>query len=208
MGTTWGDIAWEMAHAEEAWKETVYGIKEEALIEFGEERYKAFFSNSPEMHLTALDMLDESKNLLNNQHFSASVIYSFMTVENILRDLILKPLVWGTFIDEEVASFITTNILSNRLDQMSKFIFHFLDKNIGLDLRKTLRPNQSEPLWQEIEELRRLRNHIAHNGIKCDEDSAIRALEIAEYLYNGIFLRVLETADFEIDSANRIALKS
>jgi len=207
MGTTWEDIAWDMAHAEEAWQETVYGIKEEALIEFGEERYKAFFSNNPEMHLTALEILDESKSLLNNQHFSASVIYSFITVENILRDLILRPLVWGTFIDEEVASFITSNILSNRLDQMSKFTFHFLDKNIGLDLRKTMRPNQTKPLWQEIEELRILRNHIAHKGIKCDEDSAIRALEIAEYLYNGIFLRVLDTADFKIDSTNRIVLK-
>jgi len=207
MGTTWEDVAWEIAHAEEAWQEAVKDIKEEAIIEFGEERYKAFFISNPEMHLTALEILNESEKLLNNQHFSASVIYSFTAIENILRDLILRPLVWGTFIDEEVAGLITDSVLNNRIDQMSKFIFHFIKECTGLDLRKITRSNQSIPLWQEINELRLLRNHIIHKGIKCDEDSAVRALETAKHLYNDIFLIVLSTADLKIDLKNRITHK-
>lgn len=204
MGTTWEDVAWEMAHEEEAWQETVNEIKEEALVEFSEERYKAFFISNPEMHLNTLEIIGESKKLLDNQHFSASVIYSFIAVENILRDLILRPLVWGTFIDEEVASLITNSILNNRLDQISNFIFHFIKESISLDIRTLTRPDQTTPLWQEINELKSLRNHIVHKGAKCDEGSAIRAFVTAEYLYNDIFLRVLSTAGFKIDPANRI----
>lgn len=204
MGTTWEDVAWEMAHADEAWQEAVKDIKEEALVEFSEERYKAFFASNPEMHLNTLETIDESKKLLDNQHFSASVIYSFIVVENILRDLILRPLIWGTFINEEVASLITNSILDNRLDQISNFLFHFIKESISLDIRTLTRPDQTTPLWQEISELKALRNHIAHRGAKCDEDSAIRAFVTAGYLYNDIFLRVLSTTGFKIGPDNRI----
>ncbi len=172
MSTTWEDAALDMAYAEEAWQETVNGIKEEALIEFGEERYEAFFIQNPEMHINTLEIVDESKSLLDNQHFSASVIYSFIVVENILRNLILRPLVWGTFIDEEAANLITDGILNNRLDQISKFIFHFIKGSINLDILTTTRPEQTTPLWQEINELKLLRNHIVHKGAKCDKYSA------------------------------------
>lgn len=204
MGTTWEDVAWEMAQADEAWQEAVKDIKEEVLVEFSKERYEAFFVSNPEMHLNTLEIMGESKKLLDNQHLSASVIYSFIAVENILRDLILRPLVWGTFIDEEVASLITNSILDNRLGQISKFIFHFINETISLDMRTLTRPGQTTNLWQEINELKSLRNLIVHRGAKCDEDSAIRAFIIAEYLYNDIFLRVLSTAGFKIDPANRI----
>jgi len=156
------------------------------------------------MHLNTLEIIGESKKLLDNQHFSASVIYSFIAVENILRDLILRPLVWGTFIDEEVASLITNSILNNRLDQISNFIFHFIKESISLDIRTLTRLDQTTPLWQEINEFKSLRNRIVHKGAKCDEGSAIRAFVTAEYLYNDIFLRVLSTAGFKIDRANRI----
>jgi hypothetical protein len=166
-------------------------LKEEALVEFSEERYKAFFASNPEMLLNTLDIMDESKKLLANQHFSASVIYSFIAVENVLRDLILRPLVWGKFINEEVATLITNSIIENRLDQLSNFLFHFIKESIGLDIKTTARPDQTTPLWQEINELKLLRNRIVHRGIKCDESSATRAFAITEYLYNDIFLRVL-----------------
>ena len=157
MGTTWDDVAYDMAYAEEAWKETVNGIKEEALIEFSEERYEAFFISNPEMHLNTLEIMAESKELLDNHHFSASVIYSYIAVENILRDLILRPLVWGTFIDEDVASLITDSILNNRLDQIQNFLFHFIKGSISLDIRTSTRPDQTTSLWQEISELKSLR---------------------------------------------------
>lgn len=207
MGTTWGDVAWELAHAEEEWQEVVKGISEEALVQFAEERYTAYFRNNAEMHLPVLDILSEAENLFENQHFSASLVFSFIAVENILRELILRPLIWGTFIDEEVASIMTNSLLNNRLDQMSKFIFHFLDRSIGVDLRTTRRPNESTPLWQEIEEFKSLRNCIVHSGMKCDDESAMRALKVAQFLYEKTFLTILRTADFEIDSSNRIVRK-
>lgn len=124
-----------------------------------------------------------------------------------ILELILRPLVWGTFIDEEVASMMTNSLLDNRLHRMSKFIFHFLDQGIGVDLQTTIRPNESTPLWQEIEELKSLRNRIVHSWVKCDDKSAMRALEIAKFLYEKIFLEILKAAAFEIDYSNRIVHK-
>ncbi len=204
MGNTWDDVAYDMASAEEAWEETVKGIKEEALIEFSEERYEAFFISNPEMHLNTLEIIDESKKLLGNQHLSASVLYSYIAVENILRDLILRPLVWGTFIDEEVASLITESILNNRLDQIQSFLFHFIKRSIKLDIITSTRPDQTTSLWQEINELKSLRNRIVHRGVKCDKESAERAFAIAQYLYSDVFLSVLSTSGFKIDAANKI----
>ena len=66
---------WELING----KRTVKGIKEEALIEFSEERYEAFFISNPEMHLNTLEIMAESKKLLDNQHHSASVIVVFAT---------------------------------------------------------------------------------------------------------------------------------
>jgi len=56
MGTTWGDVAWELAHAEEEWQEVVKGISEDALVQFAEERYTAYFKSNAEMHLPVWDM--------------------------------------------------------------------------------------------------------------------------------------------------------
>ena len=207
MGTTWGDVAWELAHAEEEWQEVIKGISEDALVQFAEERYTAYFKSNAEMHLPVLDILSEAEKLFGNQHYSASLVFSFIAVENILRELVLRPLVWGTFIDEEVANIMTNNLLNNRLDQMSKLIFHFLDRSIDVDLRTTTRPGESIPLWQEIEEFKSLRNRIVHSGVKCDDKSAIRALEITQFLYEKTFLTILSTAHFEIDSSNRIVGK-
>lgn len=207
MGTTWDDVAWELAHAEEQWQEVVKGISEEALVQFAEERYTAYFKNNAEMHLPVLDILSEAQKLFGNQHFSASLVFSFVAVENILRELVLRPLVWGTFIDEEVANIMTNSLLNNRLDQMSKLIFHFLNQSIGVDLQTTTRPNETIPLWQEIERFKSLRNRIVHSGVKCDDKSAMRALEITQFLFEKTFLRILRTADFEIDSSNRIVGK-
>ncbi len=207
MGTTWGDVDWELAQAEEQWQEVVKGISEEALVQFAEERYRAYFTNNAKMHLPVLDILSEAENLFENQHFSASLVFSFIAVENILRELILRPLIWGTFIDEEVAGIMTNSLLNNRLDQMSKFIFHFLDGSIGVDLRTTRRPKESTPLWQEIEEFKSLRNRIVHSGVKCDNESAMRALGVAKFLYEKTFLTILRTADFEIDSSNTIVVR-
>ena len=207
MGTTWGDVAWELAHAEEEWQEVVKNISKEAIVQFTEDRYTAYFKNNAQMHLPVLDILSEAKNLFKNQHFSASLVFSFTAVENTLRELILRPLAWGTFIDEQVASMMTNELLSDRLDRMSKFIFHFLDQSIGVDLRTARRPNESTPLWQEIKELKELRNRIVHSWVKCDDKSATRALEVANFLYENIFLAILKAAAFEIDSSNRIVHK-
>lgn len=207
MSTTWEDVQWEMAHEEEAWQETVKEIKEEAIVEFGEERYVAFYKKNPEMHLMTLSILDEAATLLSNKHLSASVVFSFIAVENILKNLILQPLLWGTFIDEEVAGFIIDSILNNRLDQMSKIIFHFVEEDIGSDIRTMIRPKQTTPLWKEVEELRLLRNRIVHKGVRCDENSAARALEVTKYLFNEIFIRLLDSAGFRLDEDNQIIEK-
>jgi hypothetical protein len=207
MGTTWDDGAWELAHAEEEWQEVVENISQEAIVQFAEDRYTAYFKNNAQMHLPVLEILAESKILFKNQHFSASLVFSFIAVENILRELILRPLFWGTFIDEQVANMVTNSLLDNRLHQMSKFIFHFLDQSIGVDLRTVRRPNESTPLWPEIQELKELRNHTVHSWVKCDDKSATRALEIAEFLYDNVFLSILKAAAFEIDSSNRIIHK-
>jgi hypothetical protein len=202
---SWDEIAYDMYLAEEGWKETVHGIKEEALIEFAEERYRSFFVQNPEMHLKVLWVLDEAKKLHDNGHFGASVIYSFSAVESILRDLILRPLIWGTFIDAEVAGLITDNLLLNRFDQLSKFIFHFIEISTGVNLQIIKRTGQSIDLWREINEHKVLRNSIVHRGTQCDKDAAVRGLDIANYLYKEIFLKVLKSAGFEIDANNRIA---
>lgn len=207
MSTTWDEVAWELAHAEEEWQGVVKNIGEEALVQFAEDRYRGYFKNNPQMHLPVLDILSESEILFKNQHFSASLVFSFVAVENTLRELVLRPLVWGTFIDEQVANMITNELLGSRIDQMSKFIFHFLDQSINVDLRTARRPNESTPLWQEIMELKELRNRIIHSWKKCDDKSAMRALEIAKYLYDRVFLAILIATDFEVDSSNRIAQK-
>lgn len=205
MSITWDDVAWELAHAEEAWQEVVDNISSEALDKFFEDRYKVYFKNNPQMHLPVLSIISEAKNLFTNRHLAASLVFSFTAVENILRELILRPLVWGTFIDDEVASIITNKLLSDRLDQLSKLIFSFLNKNIGIDIQTAKRSNISTPLWQEIRELKELRNRVVHSGEQCDDKSAMRALSIAEYLYKEIFQAILKAASLEIDSSNRIA---
>lgn len=196
-----------MAHAEEQWQEFIKGISEEALIKFAEGRYTVYFRNNAEMHHPVLDIFSKAEDLFNSNHFTASLVFSFIAVENILRELVLRPLIWGTFIDEEVAIIVTNSFINNRLDQMSKFIFHFLDRNIGVDLRTTSRPNEPKSLWQEIEEFKALRNRIVHSGIKCDDHSTMRALEVARFLYETTFLKILTNNGFYIDSTGKIVYK-
>lgn len=207
MSTTWGDVAWELAHEEETWQEVVRDISGDAIAQFTEKRYIAYFKSNAEMHLPVLDILSEAEKLFESQHFSASLVFSFIAVENILRELVLRPLVFGTFIYEEIANIMTNSLLDNQLARMSKLIFLFLDRSTGVDLRTTTRPNESMPLWQEIEEFRLLRNHIVHSEVKCDDKSAMRALKVTKFLYEKTFLIILSNADFEIDSSNRIVDK-
>ena len=175
------------AEQDEAYERMVEEIleenKDEIIDKFVAARMESYYLNHPDLDDPAKSALQEARDLLDSSP-TASLVFSRSATEIALRDVLLRPVVYGMVHDESAANVISELVLGNR--KFTALLFSILETH-GVDLKNTNRPKSADNLWKEIEEVKELRNRILHYGEKATREDGETSLDLAEIIIEGVF---------------------
>lgn len=184
MSTDWDDWARDEYEME---------VASRAIEEFQSERLQSFYKDHPDLAVRAIQLGEEARSVLEESP-SAALVLATASIEVGFRAIIFRPIVSGLVHEESLASLITeVFIKSAKQDGVLKIVYQVLKKYASIDLREATLPQHTKRYWTEVSEAQDLRNGVLHRGEACSKQDAERVLELAEYLWNVVFLEVIKS---------------
>ena len=175
----------------EAWQEEAYSLmvqeiledhRDDIIDEFVSERMASYYKQHPNLLDQAMAALEEARKL-KEVSYSASLVFARAAIEIALKDAILKPVVFGMVHEENTGSLIAELVVGN--NQFTKLLFAVLE-DYGLDLKNRKRKGSSKSVWEELEDIQKLRNRVLHQGVAASEQDALLALEASDLIVHKI----------------------
>jgi hypothetical protein len=178
--------------------------KELAIQEFIDERLQSYYWENRLLAKPAFDALSEARELINN-HSTAAFLLSAIAVEVGLKELLVKPIVFGLVHTASVASLITDMVLS-RPDQKKyrDLLFHLLRQHGDVDLHSYKRKDSSRPIWAEITEVKKKRNLIVHSAQTASNSEAKMAFGVASTVIDTLFSTMVSKMGLHLHQGFRI----
>ena len=174
--------------------------------EFQEERLQEYYLDKKNLPRLINQHLDKAKKLIYANFAEAGFVFSFIAIEIILKNIFLKPILHGSFMDQYVADLVVEEILQTRGSSIEKMLFGILKYSAHFDLATYKRPGIKETLWEEINKVKIQRNIIIHRGKTLSLDQAKYIYGIAIHLNKIIFPKLLGGIGLKI-IAKEISLK-
>lgn len=166
--------------------------KAQAIGEFTAERLRSFYVENPRVMRPAVDAIQEGKQLTQNGHNSAAVVFFVTAVEILLKATLLKPVVHGLVHSEGLADIIVEQALGQPgFDRYSNLLAQLFSELADMDIRAIKREEASEKLLAECTSLQKLRNQIIHQGASCTPDRAMHALAVSVAVYDLVVCPML-----------------
>ncbi len=192
MSTDWYEAEQEEAYsammdslAEELYPEH----KEQAIDEFIDDRLKSYYLDNNEIAVNAVSFIKQAKESVSLDP-TASLIYSSIATEVVLKSILLKPVVFGLVHTESLAELISSMLLKqNGVDRFKKLVFSILESHIefadGIENYK--RDGSNIGLWNERAEIQKTRNDVMHKAQRCSIEQAEASYSVAV-----VFFRLTE----------------
>jgi hypothetical protein len=181
--------------------------RDQAIEEFVTERLQSYYLSNPLIATKAVNFLFLSAERISSDP-TASLLYSAISTEVILKAVILKPIVSGLVHSESVAELISTLLTKQTgIDRFKELIFRILEENINLPNGAAgyCRQGSKASLWKERETVQNLRNNIAHQANTCSEQEAELSYQVALTFYE-LTRTLIGNLGFYFDSDGKIAL--
>ncbi len=173
-------------------------FKERAIDEFTEERLRSYYVEHPELITNALTALKEAKQVESTSPTS-SVLLAAISIELGFKIGILKPIVFG-FVHSEAAAEAISNmtIKQTGIDRFKNLLITLLNDISSIDISKFTRNGVTKSLWDERNEIQKLRNDISHQGKLCSPTESNFAIAVAESILSELLPKILESISLNI----------
>lgn len=189
------------SNIEEELREELYvEHRDQAIEEFIFERMQSYYRLKPDLAVNAINFLNKSKKSVDTDP-TISLIYAAISIEVLIKSVLLKPVVYGMVHNELAADMISNGLLKQSgIDRFKDLVFNVIDENIDLGcLIKDYKRNMSKvTLWQERDLIQNKRNKIMHTAIECSIEEANSAIDICNEFVD-IILSVIHS--FKLDFA-------
>jgi hypothetical protein len=197
-----------MTHEEAAYDDYMADLydehRKEAIEEFTSERLSSYYSENKLLARPSFETLTEAR-LLNQSNPTAGLIFAAIAMEVGLKAMLLKPIVYGLVHAESVASLITDLTVSHTgMARYRTLLLHVLQAHGGVDLNTYKRSGGSKTLWEEINEIQKIRNEIMHRAEKASKINADLALGVASEIIENIFPSVISKMGFHLHDGYRL----
>jgi len=204
MSTSYDDAAYS-EYLSEFYEEQRYEeYRKEAIEEFKDERLKSYFLDNKELAQPAADALSTARALINT-NVTASFLFAAIAVEVGLKTTLLKPIVYGLVHAESVAGLVTDLAVSHTvMNKYRKLLLGILQQHHGVNLDTFRRSGSHKALWEEIQEIQRVRNSIVHRAETASKENAELALGLAAEILETIFPAVVEKLGLYLRDGFRI----
>lgn len=164
---------------------------EKAVKVFRSERLKSFYVKHPELAGPALEALNYARTLLPT-HPRVALVFGATSIELVIKNVLLRPLISGLVHSEDLASLIVEQSTNQTgVDRYQKLLAGIVSEFSSFELSTLQRPNSNQTLWQEITTVQKARNGVIHRGETIEEEMATQSVEVADTLLNVIFPDVL-----------------
>ena len=184
MSTDWDDWARDEYEME---------IANRAIEEFQSVRLQSFYKNHTDLAVRAIHLGEEARSVLEESP-SAALVLATASIEVGFKAIIVRPIISGLVHEESLASLVTeVFIKSAKQDGVLKIVYQILKKYASIDLQETTLPQHTKRYWAEVSEAQELRNGVLHRAEACSKQDAERVLELAEYLWNVVFVDVIKS---------------
>ncbi len=173
-------------------------FKERAIDEFTEERLRSYYVEHPKLLTNALTALKEAKKVESTSPTS-SVLLAAISIELGFKIGILKPIVFG-FVHSEAAAEAISNmtIKQTGIDRFKKLLITLLNDISSIDISKFTRNGVTKPLWDERNEIQKLRNDLSHKGKLCSIAESNFAIAVAESMLSELLPKILDSINLNI----------
>ncbi|MDZ5696685.1 hypothetical protein [Chelativorans sp. M5D2P16] len=166
-------------------KEVLSDHKVDIIGDFTLERLRSYYEQNPDLEIRAEVVLDEAEKLLQVSP-SASLVFSFVSLEITIRDVLLKPIAYGLVHDKNFSDVVAELVVGNR--HIKKLLFQILDDvgHVGLTALRRSKEAKKD-IWAEKEELRQRRDEIVHRGAEASAEEAEVALALATFFLRRLY---------------------
>ena len=205
---------WE-AEREAAYDEFVESLSKElyaehakqAIDEFIRERLRSYYEANPSVAVNPVKFAKKAKALISTDP-TTSLFYSSVATEVFIKSAILKPIISGLVHSEAAADLIAEQMIKQSgIDRFSELLFTISHEYAGIELKEFRREGSNKSLWQERDEVQKVRNMIVHQAKDCEEVHAQLSFDVALHIF-GVTKKLIEELGFEFDDDRNILLKS
>jgi hypothetical protein len=198
------DEAWDEAY--ERLSEELYPEhREQAIVEFTDERLRSYYLDNPDILAPAKESLMQATSLLASGHFSAALVFAATANELFLKGSLLRPIVFGLVHSPAIAQLVVESAMTqtgfSRYAKLLAGLYRMLTFN---ELATVTRPSSTLNLLKEASNFQQTRNQILHQGAAVSEMQAREAVDVSKHVFNLILLPVLEELSLTVDDAGRL----
>lgn len=177
----------------------------EAIAEFTAERLGSFYRNNPLIARPATAALEEARLLLELGHDSAALLFAVISSEVAVKNVLLKPVVYGLVHDDATALLVTESTVGRGgAGQFKDLLFELLSRHGGIDLRSYKRTEAKITLWEELQTVQKARNPLVHQAEFVDKEYAEIGVTAAQALLHDVFPTVLDTLGLHVHEQLRV----
>lgn len=177
---------------------------EDAVQNFTSERLQSYYLAHPDVAKPAHDSLLTAQVLLAT-HPNAALVFATTAIELSVKNVLLRPIVFGMVHTESVASFVAElAVHHNGMDRFREILTEILKAFGGVDLRTFKRSGAAKTVQQEIEAIRKARNAVTHRGESPDELICELSIDVGSTLLNEVFPQVLKALRLTIEPPHTI----
>lgn len=189
---------WDSDH-DETFFNAIDEIRDEAISAFAFERLQSYYRDQEGIRVPPLRALEKAKLLLQHDP-SASLVLAITSAEVCIKNLILRPMVYGLVHQPYAAKLIADLALSQTgWDRFSGLLKEILREKVGVDLNEVKIQGTATPLWVEFKCLVKARNGVVHRAEEVTSQQANAGIRIANELINIVFPRLLASIGLQVD---------
>jgi hypothetical protein len=182
----------------------IENLKEETISEFTFEKLRSYYLHNPDIYSPVRRRLDEAISL-ERVNSAASLIFALSASEVCLKNLILRPMVYGFVHQTYIAQLIADLAVSHMgWDRFKDLLESILRDKLGIDLGNARISGSSRPFWEEFNRLVKIRNGILHRAENTTVREASIGLSIASELACSIFPKLLGNFSLQIDKSGTL----
>lgn len=190
--------AYDDAMGSEYYQEQMEEMRAEAIDGFERERLQEYYLDNKKLIQIINTHLNKAKKMIDSKFPDAGFVFSFATIEIILKNVFLKPILHGSFMNQYVADLVVEEILHTKYSSVGKILFHVLKCSASFDFETYKRPGVKITLWTEIMNIRNQRNKIIHGGVPVTSSEAKYSHKIATHLAKIIFPKIINNVGLKI----------
>ncbi|MBW2341358.1 MAG: hypothetical protein JRF50_13625 [Deltaproteobacteria bacterium] len=186
MSDTYEDIMYDMAMEEEYREKYEAELIDKAIAELPIDNIRFYLGTYGDaIEARVKKCLDQANQLIKDKNFGSALVISVTGIEIIFRFFILRPLVEGAFLSDELAGILIQRILPGQTAR-DRELLPMITKHWNIPLTD-LKLSNDKKLWHTLRsEMLPKRNAVVHKADDVEEKYPLCAIECASVLLKEV----------------------